>query len=232
MLWYRFDEAKGDVAVDSSGNSRNGTIVPITTEWTTVQDGGAGMTASLDTATPLNGQLTRSLRLDITSAGAGQRAGLANSGYFGVPVAGGRAYRVSFFAKASAPLAGPTSLATPSTSAQTGMERNRHEELAYQLAVATGAPARPAAAACCSATIDSRAAGFSSRSSTRPERRLPAHLAGPARLAHPRYSGPGPDGRQHARRLGRGDAAGPRWGSYAPSAPASRYRGHLPSRAP
>ena len=107
VLWYRFDEAKGDVAVNSSGNSRNGTIVPITTEWTTVQDGGAGMTASLDTATPLNGQLTRSLRLDITSAGAGQRAGLANSGYFGVPVAGGRAYRVSFFAKASAPLAGP-----------------------------------------------------------------------------------------------------------------------------
>lgn len=56
VLWYRFDEAKGDVAVDSSGHSRNGTIVPITTEWTTVQDGGAGMTASLDTATPLNGQ--------------------------------------------------------------------------------------------------------------------------------------------------------------------------------
>ena len=107
VLWYRFDEAKGDVAVNSSGNSRNGTIVPITTEWTTVQDGGAVMTASLDTATPLNDQLTRSLRLDITSAGAGQRAGMANSGYFGVPVAGGRAYRVSFFAKASAPLAGP-----------------------------------------------------------------------------------------------------------------------------
>jgi alpha-L-arabinofuranosidase len=107
VAWYRFDEAQGDVAVDSSGNARNGTIVPITTEWTTVQDGGAAMTASLDTATPLNDQLTRSLRLDITSAGAGQRAAMANSGYYGVPVVGGRTYRVSFFAKASAPFHGP-----------------------------------------------------------------------------------------------------------------------------
>lgn len=107
VAWYRFDEAKGDVAVDSSGHSRDATIVPITTEWTPVQDGGAVVTASLDTSAPLNDQLTRSLRLDVTSAGAGQRAGLANTGYFGVPVVPGRTYRVSFFARASAPLHGP-----------------------------------------------------------------------------------------------------------------------------
>ncbi len=114
VAWYRFDEAKGDVAVDSSGNSRDAAIVPITTEWTPVQDGGATMTASLDTSTPLNDQLTRSLRLDLTSFGAGQRAGMANSGYFGVPVVPGRTYRVSFFAKASPPLRGPLTVSLES----------------------------------------------------------------------------------------------------------------------
>jgi hypothetical protein len=40
VAWYRFDETKGDVAVDSSGKGRNGTIVPVTNDWTLVQDGG------------------------------------------------------------------------------------------------------------------------------------------------------------------------------------------------
>jgi alpha-L-arabinofuranosidase len=107
VAWYRFDEARGDVATDSSGHSRDGTVVPVTSDWTPVADGGAAMTAVLDTGTPLNAQLDRSLRLDVTSAGPGQRAGLANGGYFGVPVVGGRSYRVSFFAKASSHFTGP-----------------------------------------------------------------------------------------------------------------------------
>ncbi|MGE5132636.1 MAG: LamG-like jellyroll fold domain-containing protein [Gemmatimonadota bacterium] len=101
VAWYRFDEAKGDVATDSSGHSRDGTIVPVTTDWNPVQDGGGSVTASLDAGAPLNSQLSRSLRLDMNSAAAGQRAGMANGGYFGVPVVPGRSYRVSFFAKAS-----------------------------------------------------------------------------------------------------------------------------------
>jgi len=101
VAWYRFDEAKGDVAVDSSGHGRNGTIVPVTTDWTLVQDGGGSVAASLDSGTPLNDQLDRSLSLHLVvgSAGAGQRVGMANDGYFGVPVVPGRTYRVSFFAK-------------------------------------------------------------------------------------------------------------------------------------
>ena len=114
VAWYRFDEAKGDVATDSSGHSRDGTIVPVATDWKPVQDGGGSLTASLDTGAPLNSQITRSLRLDMTSAAAGQRAGMANDGYFGVPVAGGRAYRVSFFAKASARFNGPLTVSLES----------------------------------------------------------------------------------------------------------------------
>jgi alpha-L-arabinofuranosidase len=107
VAWYRFDESKGATAIDSSGKSRDATIVPITSDWTPVEDGGGSMTASLDTSAPLNGQLDRSLRLDVTSAGAGQRVGMANGGYFGVPAVPGRTCRVSFFAKASHDFRGP-----------------------------------------------------------------------------------------------------------------------------
>jgi alpha-L-arabinofuranosidase len=100
VVWYKFDEVAGDTAVDSSGNGRNGTIELIGTDWMAVADGGAQASAALDASTPLNDQLTRSLRLELTSVTAGQRAGLANAGYFGVPVVPGQAYRVSFFAKA------------------------------------------------------------------------------------------------------------------------------------
>jgi alpha-L-arabinofuranosidase len=107
VAWYRFDEAKGAVATDSSGNHRDGTIVPVTADWTPVEDGGASVAASLDTGAPLNSALDRSLRLDVASAGAGQRAGMANDGYFGVPVVPGQVYRVSFFARASGGFRGP-----------------------------------------------------------------------------------------------------------------------------
>jgi hypothetical protein len=114
VAWYRFDEAKGAVAADSSGNHRDGTIVPVTADWTPVEDGGASVAASLDTGAPLNGALDRSLRLDVTSAGPGQRAGMANDGYFGVPVVPGQVYRVSFFAKASGGFRGPLTVSLES----------------------------------------------------------------------------------------------------------------------
>jgi hypothetical protein len=114
VAWYRFDEAEGATAVDSSGNGKNGTIELIDTDWSAVADGGAEATAALDATTPLNAELTRSLKLELTSVTAGQRAGMANIGYFGVPVVPGRAYRVSFFAKATAGFAGPLTVSLES----------------------------------------------------------------------------------------------------------------------
>jgi alpha-L-arabinofuranosidase len=107
VVWYEFNETMGDIAIDSSGNGNNGTIVPVTSEWTLVLDGGGTMTGVLDTSTPLNDQLTQSARLDVTGVGAGQRVGLANTGYFGVGVTGGQEYQVSFFAMASEGFTGP-----------------------------------------------------------------------------------------------------------------------------
>ena len=51
--------------------------------------------------------LTRCLRLDISSAGPGRRVGVANDGYWGIPVKPNTTYRASFYAKASPTFTGP-----------------------------------------------------------------------------------------------------------------------------
>jgi alpha-N-arabinofuranosidase len=57
---------------------------------------------SLDTNTPLNDALNVSLRMEAAAASATSPAGIANGGYWGIPVEPQTAYKVSFFAKAAA----------------------------------------------------------------------------------------------------------------------------------
>ncbi len=59
-----------------------------------------------DSAAP-NAALTRCLRLDIASAGLGRRVGVANDGYWGIPVRPNTTYRASFYAKANPAFMGP-----------------------------------------------------------------------------------------------------------------------------
>ena len=54
---------------------------------------------SLDTATPLNAALDLSLKLDAGGASKARPAGIANGGYWGVPVRPRTTYRASFYAK-------------------------------------------------------------------------------------------------------------------------------------
>ena len=119
VAWYKFDEAKGSVAVDSSGNGNDGTVELFATDWTEVTDGGATATPVLDSGVGLNSALTRSLRLDFTEVAAGQRAGMANGGYFGVPIVPGQTYRVSFFAKAGSGFGAPLTVALESADGST-----------------------------------------------------------------------------------------------------------------
>ena len=120
VAWYRFDEAKGAVAIDSSAKGDNGTVELFAEDWTEVADGGAAVTPVLDGAVGLNSALTRSLRLDFGSAVAsGQRAGMANGGYFGVPIVPGQTYRVSFFAKASSGFHAPLTVSLESGDGKT-----------------------------------------------------------------------------------------------------------------
>ncbi len=54
---------------------------------------------SLDTNTPLNTALNVSLKLDVSGASKNSPAGIANGGYWGIPVKPNTTYHASFFAK-------------------------------------------------------------------------------------------------------------------------------------
>lgn len=83
--------------------------------WTVV--GGASMV--LDTNTPLNEFLNVSLRIDASSASATSPAGVANGGFWGIPVKPSTTYQVSFFAKASSGFSGPVMVSLESADGKT-----------------------------------------------------------------------------------------------------------------
>src|ERR1022692_3391627 len=83
--------------------------------WSLVQLGGAEASMSLDPAQPLNAAVATSLKLTITQAGGKQRAGIANEGFWGIPVRPNTRYRASFYAKASPEFKGPITLELVST---------------------------------------------------------------------------------------------------------------------
>jgi alpha-N-arabinofuranosidase len=82
--------------------------------WSVVQGPGATATITLDRATPLNDILTNSLRLDAAVASESGRAGIANDGYWGIPVKPHTKYRASFYARAAANFKGPVKVAIES----------------------------------------------------------------------------------------------------------------------
>ncbi len=63
--------------------------------WSVVQDKDKGDASAiaLDESQPLNDVLTTSLRLDLTAASDSHRAGIANDGYWGIPVRAGGKHR-------------------------------------------------------------------------------------------------------------------------------------------
>ncbi len=82
--------------------------------WSVVQGPGAAATIALDRAAPLNDILTNSLRLDASAASESARAGIANDGYWGIPVKPHTKYRASFYARAAADFKGPIRVAIES----------------------------------------------------------------------------------------------------------------------
>jgi alpha-N-arabinofuranosidase len=83
--------------------------------WTVV--GGASMV--LDTNAPLNEFLNVSLKLDASSASSKSPVGVANGGYWGIPVKPKSTYSLSFFAKADAGLTGPLTVSIESVDGNT-----------------------------------------------------------------------------------------------------------------
>jgi len=82
--------------------------------WSVVTaDGGQGA-ISLDANQPLNAEFTSSLKLEVTSLSAGQKVGVANEGFWGMPVKGDQHYHASFYAKAAPGFNGPLELSLES----------------------------------------------------------------------------------------------------------------------
>jgi alpha-L-arabinofuranosidase len=78
--------------------------------WSAVGD----TTITLDTNQPLNAALNLSLKLDASKASKDAPVGIANSGFWGIPVRPNTKYRISFYARAEQ-FSGPLTLSLEST---------------------------------------------------------------------------------------------------------------------
>jgi len=78
-----------------------------------------GAVLMLDTNTPLNEALNVSLKLDASAASKQSPAGVANGGYWGIPVKPRTTYRVSFYAKAAPGFTGPLTVSLESADGKT-----------------------------------------------------------------------------------------------------------------
>jgi alpha-L-arabinofuranosidase len=76
--------------------------------WSLLQNNGGSGSIALDSTQPVSGTgLTTSLKVNVSH---GQRVGVANDGYWGIPLTPFTVYRTSFWAKAAAGFSGPLRL--------------------------------------------------------------------------------------------------------------------------
>lgn len=75
--------------------------------WVLVEQGAALASMELDKSTGPSTAIPRSLRVTIRTADAHNRAGVANTGYWGMAVRPNETYQCSFYAKAGAGFSGP-----------------------------------------------------------------------------------------------------------------------------
>jgi alpha-N-arabinofuranosidase len=111
--------------------------------WSLVQGDGAAAAMALDPGEPLNAVIATSLRVDVTQASAGHAAGIANEGYWGIPVRPNTQYRASFYAKAAAGFSGPVAVSIQSDDGKTTYASGRVAGLTsawkqYELTLHTG----------------------------------------------------------------------------------------------
>jgi len=87
--------------------------------WSVVNGEASAATIALDTKNPLNDKFPSSLRLTVTQATKDQPAGVANSGYWGIPVHPKTRYRASLWARAEAGFSGPLTVSIVSDDGRT-----------------------------------------------------------------------------------------------------------------
>jgi alpha-N-arabinofuranosidase len=87
--------------------------------WSVVSKDGAAAAIALDMANPCNDKLTKSLKLTVTRAAKDQPAGVANEGYWGIPVQPNTRYRATLLARAEAGFNGPVTVSIASEDGST-----------------------------------------------------------------------------------------------------------------
>ncbi len=78
--------------------------------WSVVNDDNSAATIALDPTNSFNDQLTMSLRLVVIKAEKEHPAGVANSGFWGIPVQPRTTYRATLLARADANFSGPVTV--------------------------------------------------------------------------------------------------------------------------
>ena len=111
--------------------------------WSVVATGTSSATIALDPAQPLNEAIPTSLRLEVASASSASPAGIANGGYWGIPVRPSTPYRASFHAKAAPGFSGPVTVSLVSQDGAIVYATDRIAKLtpgwkAYELVLKTG----------------------------------------------------------------------------------------------
>ena len=111
--------------------------------WSLVQDGGATGIMSLEKMGGVSEALNVSLKLDATVSGgtSGGRVGIANDGFYGIPVKPNTTYHVSFYAKSTGK--GPIMVSLESGDGQTIFARGQAKRIGrdwkkYTVALKTG----------------------------------------------------------------------------------------------
>ncbi|HEY3761089.1 MAG TPA: alpha-L-arabinofuranosidase C-terminal domain-containing protein [Verrucomicrobiae bacterium] len=87
--------------------------------WSVVNDGASSAQIALDQSDPYNSALTTSLRLMVTGATKDHLAGVANDGYWGIPVTPHTRYAATIIARAGADFSGPLTVSIVSDDGKT-----------------------------------------------------------------------------------------------------------------
>jgi alpha-N-arabinofuranosidase len=78
--------------------------------WEVMKEGSAAGSMSIDPETPFNTAVPLSLKVVIAKANSAERAGIANDGFWGIPVKPQTSYKAAFYAKAAPDFTGPLTL--------------------------------------------------------------------------------------------------------------------------
>ena len=127
--------------------------------WSVVAATPAAAAIALDPKQPLNAAIPTSLRLEATAASPAAPAGVANEGYWGIPVKPSTRYRASFRAKAAPGFTGPLTVAITSLDGATLYARGRVARLtadwaAYEVVLKTGRKITPTTQARLTLTVE------------------------------------------------------------------------------